>query len=306
MMDKYCMRTYAQGMSVNDFSMYLTYSAEDERWQLVCTDVGRTEVPPHVQYPPHKEQHPADFKPVAVGRTLAEYQLIYITRGRGSFEVNDRQYAVFPGTVMVVLPGVRHSYRPDFETGWTEHWVGFKGPYADILREERFLSAAKPVYEVGLQNSLLSIFYSIFELVGKQEPLYQLKTCALVLSLLAEILSFERKRVQYSHSEQLVEKAKILMAERIGGVINLTEIAERLGVSTSHLNDVFRTYTGLTPYRYYIGIKIHKAKEMLARGGRSVKEVGYELGFEDQYYFSRLFKKKTGVAPSRWTERLYE
>ncbi len=305
-MDKIIERVYAGNMNVLDFSMYLTYSAEDERWQIVCTDVGRTDVPPHVPYPPHKEQHPADFKPVAVGRTLSEYQLIYITRGRGSFEVNDRQYAVYPGTVMVVLPGVRHSYRPDFETGWTEYWVGFRGPYADILREERFLSASKPVYEVGLQNSLLSIFYQIFELVVKQEPLYQLKTCAHVLSLIAEILSFERKRVQYNHSEQLVEKAKILMAERIGSAIDLGEIAKRLGVSTSHLNDVFRAYTGQTPYQYYIGIKIRKAKELLARDGRSVKEVGYELGFEDQYYFSRLFKKKTGVPPSRWSERLYE
>jgi AraC-like DNA-binding protein len=56
----------------------------------------------------------------------------------------------------------------------------------------------------------------------------------------------------------------------------------------------------MTPYQYYIHMKIHKAEDLLEQENVTVKEVAFHLGFEDQYYFSRLFKNKTGVAPSDW------
>jgi AraC-like DNA-binding protein len=55
----------------------------------------------------------------------------------------------------------------------------------------------------------------------------------------------------------------------------------------------------MTLHQYFISIKIVKAKELLGRG-LAVKEVASRLGFKDEYYFSRLFKKKTGLSPSRW------
>jgi AraC-like DNA-binding protein len=55
----------------------------------------------------------------------------------------------------------------------------------------------------------------------------------------------------------------------------------------------------MTPHQYFISIKIGRAKEFLGRG-LPVKEVAFRLGFKDEYYFSRLFKSKTGLSPSRW------
>jgi AraC-like DNA-binding protein len=290
----------------NSFFRYLTYSEEDEKWQLVCTDAGYTEVAPRTRYPPNKEGHPQAFKGVAVGRTLPEYQLVYVTKGRGVFEINQKTHVVVPGTVMIVFPGVRHHYKPDFDVGWTEYWVGFKGPYADALREQGFLSLRKPLHEVGLQNSLLSIYAGIFELVRNQQPLFQIRASSLVLTLIAEVLAHERKTVQHSNSEGLVEKAKFFMEENIYREVNLNGIGEALGVSTSHLNSVFKSYTAMTPYQYLISIKIRKAKELLEAGSLPIKEVAFRLGFDDQYYFSRLFRKKTGIAPSRWSSFVHQ
>ena len=283
------------------FFRYLTWSDEDEKWQIVCTDAGHSEVGPRTSYPPNKGGHPKLFTSVAVGRTLAEYQIIYITKGRGIFETSNRTHVIVPGSIMVVFPGVPHFYKPEYEVGWTEYWVGFKGPHADSLCQQGFLSPEKPLYEVGLQNSLLAIYTQIFELVQSQQPLFQIRASSLVLSLIAEILAHERKAVQYTHSEQLVEKAKFLMEENIYGEINLNGIGDMLGVSTSHLNAVFKSYTAMTPYQYYISIKIRKAKELLEREDLAIKEVAFRLGFDDPYYFSRLFKKKTGISPSRWS-----
>jgi AraC-like DNA-binding protein len=290
----------------NSFFRYLTWSEEDEKWQLVCTDAGHTEVAPRTRYPPNKESHPQAFKSVAVGRTLPEYQIIYVTKGRGVFEMNQKTHVIVPGTVMMIFPGIRHHYKPDFDVGWTEYWVGFKGPYADTLREQGFLSPRKPLYEVGLQNTLLAIYERIFELLQSQQPLFQIRASSLVLTLVAEVLAHERKTVQHSNSEGLVEKAKFFMEENIYREVNLNGIGGMLGVSTSHLNAVFKSYTAMTPYQYFISIKIRKAKELLEAGSLPIKEVAFRLGFDDQYYFSRLFRKKTGIAPSRWTSFVHQ
>ena len=287
------------------FFRYLTYSAEDEKWQLVCTDAGFCDVQPRTTYPPNKDGHPAAFKSVAVGRTLTEYQIIYITRGRGIFETNQKTHVVVPGSVMLVLPGIRHFYKPEYDVGWTEYWVGFKGPYADTLREQGFLSPRKPLYEVGLQNSLLSIYSQIFELVQNQQPLYQVRASSSCSPSSRKSLHTEHRTVQHSNSEQMVERAKFFMEENIYREVDLGGFGEMLGVSTSHLNSVFKSYTAMTPYQYFISIKIRKAKELLEGGDCPIKEVAFRLGFDDQYYFSRLFKK-TGISPSRWNAFVHQ
>jgi AraC-like DNA-binding protein len=103
------------------------------------------------------------------------------------------------------------------------------------------------------------------------------RASSFVLLLIAEILALRRRAAQPSHSEQLVEKATFLMGENICSEINLSGIGETLGVSTSHLNEVFMSYTAMTPYQYFISIKMRKAKELLERGDLSIKEVAFRL-----------------------------
>ncbi|MGB9686096.1 MAG: AraC family transcriptional regulator [Rectinema subterraneum] len=288
------------------FFRYLTYSDEDEQWEMVCTDAGYTEVPPYTIYPPNKEGHPRIFQRVAVGRTLNEYQIIYVTKGEGVFETSGRHYDVKPGSIIMVFPGVRHFYKPIYEIGWMEYWVGFKGGHFELLRERGFLNPQEPFIEIGLQNNVLDLYNEIIAEVRDQKPLYQIVASSKILALIAEINACARRRAQASHAAQVVEAAKCMMVEKIYGDIDINSIATALGISASRLNDIFKTYTSMTPYQYYIHIKIHAAKSLLEQGDLSVKEVAYRLGFEDQYHFSRLFKKKTGIAPSQWRAFMYE
>jgi AraC-type DNA-binding domain-containing proteins len=282
------------------FFRYLASSEEDEKWGIVCTDAGRNEIGPGTPYPPHKEGHPNSFKSVAVGRILNEYQVIYITRGSGSFESFGLALPVVPGSIILLFPGIRHLYKPDIEIGWTEYWVGFRGEMADRLVERGFISPERPLYEIGQRADLVAAFTRILDLVRSQEPLYQIRASSAALSLVAEVLAFDRIASQPTQAERLVQRAKLLMEERIYGEINLAAICDALGVSASRLNEVFKAYTSMTPYQYFISIKMQKAKELLGRGECQIKEVAFRLGFRDEYYFSRLFKSKVGVSPSQW------
>jgi AraC-like DNA-binding protein len=297
---------YNRFMPFKNFLQYLTYSDDDLKWQIICTDVGSSEVKPYESYPPHMEKHPLSFKSVSSGRSLNEYQVIYITKGHGTFESMGKKHKVIPGTIIFLFPGVKHTYKPDFEIGWNEYWVGFSGQYPDVLMDEGVFSPEEPIYYIGLHETILSTYHDIFERVKQQRPGYQLRTGAAIMMLIADILGYSRQSVQHGHTEALVEKAKFFFEEKISENIELDDMAEVLGVSSSHLGDIFKSYTGMSPYQYFLHLKINKAKELLEIGELSIKEIAFQLSFESQYYFSRLFKKKTGVPPSQWTILDYE
>ncbi|MDR0568936.1 MAG: AraC family transcriptional regulator [Spirochaetaceae bacterium] len=282
------------------FLHYLPFSEEDEKLGMVCTTAGCIDVAPLSAYPPDRYKHPALFRLVAEGRVLPEFQIVYVTKGEGLFGAEGVTYKVTPGSLMLILPGVKHFYRPVYEIGWYEYWVGFKGQFFSRLMQEGFFSSKKVFFKTGLRNAILTLFNQIFEELRSQRPLYQFKACSGVLSLLAEVLTRERRLEQPNYYQKIVEKAKYLMESNIFSVIDIPSISAQIGISTSRLNEIFKTYTSMTPYQYFIHIKIHRAESLLEQEESSVKEVAYRLGFEDQYYFSRLFKNKTGVVPSRW------
>jgi AraC-like DNA-binding protein len=284
------------------FLHYLPYSEEDERLGMVCTTAGKYEIPPRTVYPPRKNEHPAVFRTVAEGRVLQEFQIVYITKGKGIFHAEGKVHAVQSGDIMLLLPGMKHAYKPDYETGWHEHWVGFSGGHFRDLMEKGILSKEHAFIRTGLGDALIPAFDNIIEEISTQKPLFQLKACAGIFSILAEVLSSERRKEQPNYYQKLTDCAKSLMEKNVLGTIDMSSIADQIGISTSRLNDMFKKYTGMTPYQYFIQIKVNKAESLLADEGVSVQYTAAKLGFEDPYYFSRLFKNKTGIAPSKWRE----
>ena len=256
------------------FSKYLTTSDLDKRWQIYCVDSGCTEVKSGIAYPPRPETHPPQYSSHwERGRVLREFQLIYITKGGGLFKTVDTSpRPITAGTVFMLFPGIWHWFAPSAKTGWDEYWVGFDGSYPYAMMEEGFFTPKEPIFPVGLHDSLLQHFLDIIDLVTREPPGYQLQAGAAVVQIMATILAIRRQNRQSSEAEQVVQKARF----------------------------IFEDYTGLPPYQYFLQIKINKAKTLLQEQRYTVKEVAHMLAFENQYYFSRLFKRKTGIAPSLW------
>jgi AraC-like DNA-binding protein len=283
-----------------NFFRYLTYSEADEKWQMVCTDVGKTRIPPHGQYPANRARHPSPFRSAATGRVLSEYQIVYITGGHGTFSTKRETFPVVPGSIFLLFPGEFHRYHPDPNVGWDEWWVGFRGQHPDRLCRDGIISPERPFLQVGLESRFLSRFDQVFEVVFMAEPGYQARASAGILMLLAEIDGFVQRSRLPDRSAKIVEEAKFAMEERVYGSIDLDWLSRKIGVSASQLGITFKAYTGMSPYQYFIRTKMNKAKELLHGKDVCIKQIAYELGFDDQYYFSRLFKKKIGMSPSRW------
>jgi AraC-like DNA-binding protein len=284
------------------FAKYLTVTARDTQWGITCTTVGMTKIPSQACYPPDPGEHPAKYLyKWEMGRIFDEYQLVYITRGQGTFKTEgERTWRIEAGNLLMLFPNVWHWYAPDRQTGWDEYWVGFKGIYPDHLVENGFFTPGQPVMDIGLHDSLLALYMEIIDSARFEAPGYQQILGSLILHLLAHLSTLAAQHGTDSVNERTVQKAKFLLADNVTTHLDIGWLSRSLGLGYSRFRQIFKKCTGVSPYQYFLDLKIARAKELLEQGQFTVKEIAYMLSFDDPYYFSHLFKKKTGLPPSEW------
>jgi len=109
----------------------------------------------------------------------------------------------------------------------------------------------------------------------------------------------EAQRKQSSLADEAVEymKAHYMMYE-----LNMSSLAEHLGVSPANLTLEFKRGTGMNPSDYLAGLRLERAKKLLAETDMLVKEISQAVGYEDDHMFMRRFKKYTGKTPGQYRE----
>ena len=279
------------------FVKYIHAGPLDKEWGLFLTVAGFAQIPPAILYPPNV--HPSGyFFTWEKGRILQEYQINYITEGSGIFETIDSQYPVGPGSILIVRPGVWHRYRPEPSTGWNEHYIGFNGDFCKNLFNEGFFQQAKPVLYVGFQENLLKLFLEVIQLVKDEKTGHQQVCAANTILALSKILSVVRNQEFAGKTiERTIRKACLYFRENLNTNVNIEQLAGELHVGYSYFRQMFRKYTGVSPSQYHLSLRIQKAKDLLVSTDQSFKEIAIDLGFESYFYFSRIFKDKTGKSP---------
>ena len=277
---------------------YLIVNDMDRKFGLWVNTVGQQSIPPDSPYP--LKDHPSGYYFNAdKGRILREYQLVYITRGRGLFSSDSTpEKQVCKGRLMVLFPGQWHTYRPLLQTGWNEYYIGFEGPIIDTIVRDSFLSKERQILEVGLNEELVSLFTRALEVAAADKISTQQYLSGIVLHMVGMILSISKNKVfEMSDVDQKIEQAKIIMNENVFRNVDPEELAMRLNISYSWFRKVFKDYTGYAPAKYLQELKLRKAKHLLVSTSQSVKEISFLLGYQSTEYFFSFFKKHTGLTP---------
>lgn len=277
---------------------YLIVNEMDRKFGLWVNTVGQQSIPPDSPYP--LKDHPSGYYFNAdKGRVLREYQLVYITRGRGLFSSDSTpEKQVCKGRLMVLFPGQWHTYRPLLQTGWNEYYIGFEGSIIDTIVKDSFLSRERQILEVGLNEELVSLFTRALEVAAADKISTQQYLSGIVLHMIGMILSISKNKVfEMSDVDQKIEQAKIIMNENVFKNVDPEELAMRLNISYSWFRKVFKDYTGYAPAKYLQELKLRKAKHLLVSTSQSVKEISFLLGYQSTEYFFSFFKKHTGLTP---------
>ncbi|MFZ5757482.1 MAG: helix-turn-helix domain-containing protein [Pseudomonadota bacterium] len=230
--------------------------------------------------------------------------VIWCTAGSGSVSAGgDSNLRVGPGTLIVLPPGLAHRYAADRRQPWTLYWAHVGGHALPELAA--LLSpSGRVTVEIGLDANLLRDFTA---LLAVRDTGYRLDTWLHAGSLLKQWLlhaarlgargpgddtAFSLDRVtawMHAHIEQPVELADMASAT---SSLSLFQFARR-----------FKAETGVAPIQYFIHLRMEHACRLLDMSDAPVHRIARQLGYDDPYYFSRLFRKVIGVAPSDYRQQ---
>ena len=279
---------------------YMIANDKDRRFGVIINSVGFQAIHPGNFYPPR--EHPARYYFTAQkGRVLHEYQLVYITKGKGFFSTRTTEMPIERGTLLLLHPGQWHTYYPDTETGWNEYYIGFEGSVVENLVSNGFVPKESTALKLGLSESLVQLFGQAINIAQADKASAQQYLGGVLMHIIGLTMSINSNRpFEANNIDQKIESAKIFMYENLYGDVDPEALANRLNLSYSWFRKIFKDYTGYAPAKYFQELKIKKAKEMLQKTSLSIKEISFKLGYTSSEHFFSLFKKNVGMTPTEF------
>ncbi len=225
----------------------------------------------------------------------------YIEKGSGFLEVDGILYQPKAGDMYIAPGDLPHRYWSSADNPWVKYWINFSGP---MLRNLMDLYGISGTYLYsGMQKPGTLFRDRVSDLLSSRwTPETHAELELLLTSVISGIASGLRKNTQGvcrpSGIKTLAEKLRLFLCGHISGKApSLQEMADYIHRTPGQTIRLFQTAYGITPYDFLLSEKIRAAKTLLLDTPSGIRQIAAELGFQDEYYFSRLFKKKTGFSP---------
>lgn len=287
----------------NNILCYPGSGPDDEKWGMTVTTAGKQSIPPGGGYP--LSSHPSGYLFSAQkGRTLDEYQIVYISEGSGKFaSASCPMTEITAGTAILLFPGEWHTYRPSAETGWDEYWVGFRSRHMDMQVENKFFSASDPVWKIGISSGIISLYEEVISVISSERLGFRQLVSGIVMHILGSIY-YKGKNIARPDSgmSEKISEAKVLMKDT-DCPLTIEQIAGSVGMGYSKFRKLFKDYTGTSPAQYRLQQKLAKAKELLTTSQMNISEIAYFLKFDSPGQFSIFFRQKEGTSPRKFREK---
>ncbi len=218
------------------------------------------------------------------------YEIIYVLEGEGVVAVGDLKFEARHGSILVIPPKAVHhrcvggAFKELYF--WSDQPIPFRGGATEtalLLRDD----------EGGILLQLITILVHRFSEVDKNDTALSL-LYHLILELLGEKDAAE-------HGDPIAEAVRRrLLAEYQDPELSLTDILTATGYQKDHIRRRFRAVYGMPPSEYLTTLRIENAKRLLLRRRElslSISQIATMCGYYDGLYFSRVFKKTTGISP---------
>lgn len=239
-----------------------------------------------------------------IRRTLRDFELFFVTDGTLWIE-QELEYGVQKEEVLMHAKGEEQA-GTKYESN-AFYWFHFDGEVVICETEE-------VAREICRKNEKWIFFAETFALRNLDRVLFMLtelnhyrfeesdnlvKDC-LTAALLAELANqYGQSFAPYAEDRRFAEIIGWLGLHATESV-SLTEVAERFDYNPKYLSALFKKFTGGTAKEWLTNKRIALAKRLLTTGTESVKGVAFSVGFNDEYYFMRVFKKAVGMTPKNY------
>nr|WP_295870409.1 AraC family transcriptional regulator [uncultured Chitinophaga sp.] len=251
------------------------------------------------------------------------FQLVYIREGKGHHHINGNRYDYHPGKLFIVAP--EDHYHCDI----TEHTafiiIRFTQLFITQLKDDaerlelcdwmkktdyifnNFHTKAGCIFrdaaDEAMTQALLNSIAREHQQHGKGYQLIIRQSISILLNLIARnLLMSESPDVQENNGPSSVLRIISYLQEHVyqPDMLRMPALAAQFNMSVHYLGEYFKKHTGESVQDYIISYKLKLVDVRLAYSNMRVREIAQELGFTDESYLSRLFKKYRGTTPGMY------
>lgn len=234
---------------------------------------------------------------------IEEYILFYCTGGKGVIELEHAKYELKENQAFCIPRGRKHKYYADRDNPWSILWVHFRGENTKYFS----LEECQVIHLISRHavNRMMFLFDLLFRVLERNYTLGNFIYISQVLQLILSEVYHREKGEETSKQNKHITKIVRYMYQHMDKNLSLDTIAEELGLSKSYINVIFKKYANRSPIDFFINLKMQEACKLLKSTDMYVWEIANKFGYEDQYYFSRIFKKKVGISPKEYKNSEY-
>lgn len=231
---------------------------------------------------------------------LKDAVIHYISKGYGTFKINDEVYNLKQGDIFILLKGMNVEYIASMDEPWEYYWIGFSGSKANecLNRTAIIESYAASCKE---DSKIPYIILNVCEISKTYNP-----SCSDDILLLKELYSLLYtlieefpKPFEYKDKElhAYIQEAINFINSNYMNSITVNEIANHVNLSRSYLYKMFIKNLKISPQKYLINLRMYKATLLLKNTKIPIGEVASKVGYSDSLLFSKTFSRYFSMSP---------
>ena len=218
------------------------------------------------------------------------WEVVIYTKGSGYVDIADSHLEFKEEDVFVIPPNVPH-------TDYSE--VGFQNYHCNFIDNNFHYTEHKKFRDTENNSFLVTMEQLYYEFNLKRKNYINILNCLYNL-LYQYIIVLSEEKEENKYVTFIINE---ILANFTDPNYNVSETISKIPMTDDYIRKLFFDETGKTPLQYLTSHRIFTAKQLLSlpnQAGLNIREIAWRSGYQDAYYFSRVFKKETGCSPKRW------
>ena len=235
-----------------------------------------------------------------------DYQLLYIAAGKGHFYFKGSKTAtvVEKGNMVLFRPGEEQVYYYYAEDQTEVYWVHFTGWKVEQYLDSYDLPKKENVFFTGVSPDYPWIYNQMIRELQLRRANYEDVNKLFIHHIFLTINRYIKEGKQTKHETiSDIERAVHYFNENYSKPITIEQYAQEHLMSVNWFIHSFKEVMHVPPMQYIVSLRIAAAKGYLESSNKNITEISNIVGYENALYFSRLFKKYTGMTPSEYKKK---
>ncbi len=225
-----------------------------------------------------------------------DYYCFFLTRGKVQIE-RPILTELYSGDFIIYAPEDHFEYHSDGDFSY--YWIHFTGHAASELLESAGITT-NYVYHPSVSERSISSIERIFEAFRYRSDMWELDSVVALSEFIAEI---GKNILPTAEKNDSVREIAAYIQSNADKSLRVSELSAMAYMSVSGFSAKFKKYYGMSPNEYISAVRINRSSKLLSETELPIEVIAERCGVNDALYFSKIFRKNTGMSPREWRKK---